>query len=264
MILFEVFSFPSVKDLIKSSIENVVWQDSQGILRVSDGTAGLEGHGRLVRAFTTVYELSTNDTALQDYIRAFVAVQYNGLLDLASNGDAYAGSWSGPPTSYSYSGESSAANALLAGLVMANGVSGAQTLSSLSSSPSSTSSSSQLSKSGTNSGAIAGGVIGGIIVLAMMATLTFLIIRNRNRRFRRAAMPNALNTGRIDILQSMGRISLTGITAVRSDYRDKPPPDSVPSTITSVLPSTNPPTDVPSAPSPPMTPSVSGVSGSHI
>lgn len=82
----------SVSDLTKAMIQDASWQDLQGILLYkSKGThrlptcfpkqsqfrcfLGAAGHGRVVRSFTTVYELSGNDTALQDYIRAFVAVQ---------------------------------------------------------------------------------------------------------------------------------------------------------------------------------------------
>jgi hypothetical protein len=36
---------------------------------------GEEGIGKLVQALASVYDLNPDDTALRDYIRAFIAVQ---------------------------------------------------------------------------------------------------------------------------------------------------------------------------------------------
>jgi uncharacterized protein YgiB involved in biofilm formation len=95
-------SFIRASSLAKSTIANAAWQDSQGILKNDASTGGKnistgypcrykqtvtdtvtrpggeDGTGRLVRALSLVYALSSNDPGLQKYIQTFVAVQVGG------------------------------------------------------------------------------------------------------------------------------------------------------------------------------------------
>ncbi|KAJ7277176.1 hypothetical protein C8J57DRAFT_1308700 [Mycena rebaudengoi] len=80
-------------DIITSSIPLMAWQDSNGILR--DG-----GEQFLVSGLGVAYARNVTEPALREDIKAYLAVQFNAVLDLASaNGsNIYAGSWKGPPS----------------------------------------------------------------------------------------------------------------------------------------------------------------------
>lgn len=159
-------------------------------------------------------------------------IQYNAVLDLASNGGDYSGSWSGPPTSYDFSNQTSATDVLLSGIALANNVS--DTANPPSSGPSSPSPISQPQKSSNNVGAIAGGVVGGTIVLAMMAILAILIIRHRRRKSV-ASSPNI-----IPFVESKD----DPVPPVRAEQpagrrKDSPPTDSLTAAVSPVSPPTN-------------------------
>jgi hypothetical protein len=166
---------------------------------------GEEGIARLIRSLSSIYALNSNDTALQDYIRAFVAVQvgesnylclkrglrsqYNALLDLASNDDhEYSASWAGPvpAAGYKYANGVAAADLLLAGLAIGKG----------------TSSTGSPPARKANVGAIVGGVVGGVAVL-LLALILVLLMRRRRRHSSRAPVFRDIDEDSISVVDGV-------------------------------------------------------------
>jgi hypothetical protein len=153
-----------------------------------------------VRALAHIYELYPSETQLRDYIRAFISVQvmdwlnnfvvyimtlqYNAVLDLASDGQGdYAGSWTGGTYPYSFMNETYALNVLLGGITVSNVTNTTDSTTSL--------------PSGKGSGinphsqshivGITAGITGGVALLLL--TVTSLILYLRAKRKRRTLIP---------------------------------------------------------------------------
>jgi hypothetical protein len=175
-------------------------------------------------------------------------------VDLAGRNDVYSGSWSGPPPStYNYNDGIAAGDLLLAGLAIGNGTSTSTSPpggSSPTSSPSQTSPPSPMHK-GVSSGAIAGGVVGGVAMIVLLVLLLLLIRRRR----RYSTVKETAMTDIDDCTSVRGTATASAIptTFQAEPYRvpdwpprevgtPKRPPNSVPSTVSSVPPSISAPT----------------------
>ncbi|KAJ7054578.1 hypothetical protein C8F01DRAFT_1162046 [Mycena amicta] len=143
------------------------------------------------------------DPALRQAVEAFLAVQYNAVVDLAANSNTniYGAVWDGPPgTKFSNNPQSTALSALIAAILLplndsANALPAGSTIStpsSTTSTPSSTTStppgrtssmpipSSTLSKSTRPAtGLLVGIILGGIVFLCICIALSVYVLRRR-------------------------------------------------------------------------------------
>ncbi|KAK7466243.1 hypothetical protein VKT23_004972 [Stygiomarasmius scandens] len=170
-----------------TSTSSVAWNDQNGIIVSTSGPTA-EGHpqeggdGHLIRGLVAAFQ-ALNDQSLHEFVKQYLAVQYNAVLDLATSGNnsIYGSSWAGPPFS-----EFSSENQTLALSILVNGI--ALTNTELTSttgttqSPSGTETSSSTSDSHSNkAGVIAGGIIGGLSFI-ILTTLVMIYFWRRQHR----------------------------------------------------------------------------------
>ncbi|KIY66233.1 hypothetical protein CYLTODRAFT_491653 [Cylindrobasidium torrendii FP15055 ss-10] len=120
----------------------------------------------------------TSDEDLKEYIGKYLAVQYNGILDLASNGDNYSGGWNGDAaTGYDQTNQTLAAFGLVNGAltILPKASTGATA-------GGDTGSSNNDSSSTNLAGPIAGGVVGGLAIAGLIAGLWFFLRRRKQQR----------------------------------------------------------------------------------
>ncbi|KAK7053547.1 hypothetical protein R3P38DRAFT_3576479, partial [Favolaschia claudopus] len=164
-----------LNDLITDVLSNPTWQNGQGIIANGDAI--------LVRALRAAYLRNTTTPEIRDTVRDYIAVQFNAVLDLATNGDnVYAAKWTGPPSStFSENSQTGALSPLLSAAMVL-----AQDSNSTSSSPNNTSSSPPTSSSSSPSkhstGLIAGVTIAVLAVLIAVAIFIFMRRRFQARR----------------------------------------------------------------------------------
>ncbi|PPQ72766.1 hypothetical protein CVT26_003148 [Gymnopilus dilepis] len=101
-----------------AAVKNTAWQGTNGIITEgSDNNANNDGIGFkaiFIRGLLQAYRKSSNQ-ALLTLLRDYTDVQYNALLDLASNGTSYSASWPGPPpTAFTSWGQLAALDVLTA------------------------------------------------------------------------------------------------------------------------------------------------------
>ncbi|KAK7440630.1 hypothetical protein VKT23_016978 [Stygiomarasmius scandens] len=144
--------------------------------------AGLE----LVRALAAVYNNHSTSSGLRNYIKQYLGVQYNAVVELATeNGtNIYGRSWLGPPPSeFSASGQIAALSALIAAIPVINdtlpneaGTSSATSSTATGAAPTSS------SKSSTNYPKIVGGVVGGISFILITGIILFFFVRKKHHQ----------------------------------------------------------------------------------
>ncbi|KAJ7277179.1 hypothetical protein C8J57DRAFT_1308709 [Mycena rebaudengoi] len=152
-------------DIITSSIPLKAWQESNGILH--------DGGEFLVRGLGVAYARNVTEPTLREDIKAYLAVQFNAVLDLASaNGsNIYAGSWKGPPNlTLSGTNQTSALEPLLNAIRLQNDTRSA--------SPDSPSSPAAPRRSKLP---LILGVIGGAVALLLFGIIIIWLIRVRQR-----------------------------------------------------------------------------------
>ncbi|CAE6387335.1 unnamed protein product [Rhizoctonia solani] len=110
-------------ETVNAAVKSNHWQGSDGIITEGqDGDLNTNNDGRIfkavfLRGLTEVFQRSVADNNLRILIHSYVDVQYNALLDLASNGASYGVVWHGPyfgPTSW---GQNAAVDVLVAAIV---------------------------------------------------------------------------------------------------------------------------------------------------
>ncbi|KAK7051922.1 glycoside hydrolase family 76 protein, partial [Favolaschia claudopus] len=170
--------FDLIQQLVTAAIGNSAWQENgNGI--IANGVAK-SSDGLLPRALITAMTRNAIAPALQSIIKAYLSVQYNAVVDLATThgSNLYSSSWNGPPsTSFSPGNQSNAIQVLINSIGLNNHTTVAQTNhttvieTSTSASMSSTgivaaptSSVSAFHKS-SQVGPIVGSVVGGLILL---------------------------------------------------------------------------------------------------
>ncbi|KAJ7342472.1 hypothetical protein DFH08DRAFT_874337 [Mycena albidolilacea] len=185
-ILYSITHNASIHDMIGDMLTSVIphtgWQGPDGII-----ANGAEKTSDLIlpRALATVKARNATTPLLQSYIDAYLSVQFNAILDLATvNGsNIYAGSWIGPPSlAFSPGNQTNAIQVLIGAINIGNQPSNSSESSqagpSASSGPSAAASPRQKSKVGP----IIGGVVGGLIVLVGLIVGALLCRRRMRSR----------------------------------------------------------------------------------
>ncbi|KAJ7060318.1 hypothetical protein C8F01DRAFT_1084068 [Mycena amicta] len=186
--------------MIQAAIFQSDWVCDNGV--IANPLSGDIGDMELPRslALSLTYHV-IQDPALRQGVEAFLAVQYNAVVDLATNSNTniYGGVWDGPPgTEFSSNYQAGALSALVAAILLpVNDSANALPAGSTTSTPSSTtstplgrtssmpipSSTLRLSKSTSPAtGLLVGIILGGIVFLCISVALPVYILRRRRRR----------------------------------------------------------------------------------
>ncbi|KAK7030968.1 hypothetical protein VNI00_013916 [Paramarasmius palmivorus] len=171
-------------DVLERTILNSNWHSANGIINADTAQASAEHVGQyIVRGLTAFYNRNTTPSELRTYIRGYLGVQYNAVLDNAREpgDDVYGASWIGPPFStFALDNQTNALTALVAAIPLHNEtVDPTPTGTNKTTSPNSPNDDSQKS---LNLGAIVGGVVGGLAFLALLITLVLCLLRRRQRK----------------------------------------------------------------------------------
>ncbi|KAJ7241810.1 hypothetical protein C8J57DRAFT_1477652 [Mycena rebaudengoi] len=178
-LLAEATSDPMLKDLI-TVIPHTTWQQVDGIL-VNDQDFF---PGDLVKGLGVAYARNVTSPELQNWMKAYIAVQFNALVDLSTNGtNIYAAAWQGPPSlTFDGGAQTDAIQVLLSAISFEDD---SQPSSSTNGSPSPTGAPPpppSVSGKSSTAGPIAGGVIGGIALLSCIAFVFWMVRRRQLRR----------------------------------------------------------------------------------
>jgi len=185
--------FDTIEEMVTAAIQYSGWQEgSNGIIANGDKLGDL----MLPRALSTVIARNATTPALQSYIEAYLSVQFNAVIDLATtNGsNIYAGSWNGPPSSsFSPGNQTNAIQALMSVINLPNGTSSTNTSNTVPSkapdlSPTPTPSPRKMSMIGP----IVGGTLGGLVLLT--GVIVGAILLRRRRRNRRRSVVSVFST----------------------------------------------------------------------
>ncbi|KAK0237379.1 hypothetical protein EDD85DRAFT_1008566 [Armillaria nabsnona] len=169
-----------LRSIIIAVITNTSWQELDGILTVAS-----DGGLYIVRALAALYERNTTTSNLREYIKEYIGVQYNAVIEKATFGGSniYGIPWTGPPrTVFSIKNQTVAVSALLSGIQLLNNQpssksSDSPTTDGIPASGSPTASvtiSSPLLPKHNPTGAIVGGVVGGLAGLAVTVACVLL------------------------------------------------------------------------------------------
>ncbi|KAF7362721.1 Glycoside hydrolase family 76 protein [Mycena venus] len=93
--------FESIQQMVPAAIEYAGWQGNNGIIANGGMPSSKSGDLNLPRTLSTVIARNATTPVLRSYVEAYLGVQFNAVLDLAttSGSNIYAGSWNGPPSS---------------------------------------------------------------------------------------------------------------------------------------------------------------------
>ncbi|PBK86059.1 hypothetical protein ARMGADRAFT_542026 [Armillaria gallica] len=186
VILADITRSASTESLLRSTIVAVAadtqWQGLDGIIATIDN-----GGHYIVRALAALYERNTTTSDLREYIKEYIAVQYNAVIEHATSGgnNIYGLPWTGPPgTWFSSYNQTVAVSALLSGIQIADG----QSSSSSSDNPTSTRSAIPTGSTTTfpvaqkknPTGTIVGGVMGGLVALVVILAGVLHLHRRRS------------------------------------------------------------------------------------
>ncbi|KAJ7210124.1 hypothetical protein GGX14DRAFT_697598 [Mycena pura] len=108
-----------IDDVVNATLSNTDWVTPEGIV-VHGG--GKRGDMYTVRGLAEALRRNAITPELLPFVRSFLAVQFNALIDLATeggNGSIYAGAWVGPPSAmFSPQNQTLAVSALLGGVAL--------------------------------------------------------------------------------------------------------------------------------------------------
>ncbi|EEB91830.1 hypothetical protein MPER_09748 [Moniliophthora perniciosa FA553] len=228
--------------LIEQSVATVtnrtgVWQKDNGI-QANDNDI-LENQG-FIGGLGEAYERLASSDNLKNYTASFLAVQYNAVLELATEGQSnvYSGDWSGPPQSApDVSSQAAASEVLIAGIRLGPGPNGSFTSTETSTTAEIETTTSAVSSQPSNptvkstpTGAIVGGVIGGVALIVVIALMSW-IYRRRRRQNATAPLPfNAEqdngNDGVRSPVDSRGRKHQEAVSSL--EQTNAPPRNSLP------------------------------------
>ncbi|KAJ3851366.1 hypothetical protein EV368DRAFT_65829 [Lentinula lateritia] len=102
---------------IVAAVQSTVWVTDSGI--IASGTQKV-GDSMLARGLLVAHSHNATSTEIRTYIEAFLGVQYNAIIDLATaNGTNIYTSWSGPPSEqYSASDQITALTVLIGAILL--------------------------------------------------------------------------------------------------------------------------------------------------
>ncbi|KAJ7117073.1 hypothetical protein C8R44DRAFT_592064, partial [Mycena epipterygia] len=110
--------------IIEAAMVNNAWQGSDGIIVNTETILKVPvGDLNMVRGLGAAYSRNSITPALRVYIEAYLAVQFNAVIDLATSGDSniYGAAWSGPPSSvFGGSNQTGAISVLLSAITLQN------------------------------------------------------------------------------------------------------------------------------------------------
>ncbi|PBK86042.1 hypothetical protein ARMGADRAFT_1169270 [Armillaria gallica] len=185
VILADIMHNTSTEALLRSTIvavaTNTLWQGLDGIIAITD----FGGH-HIVRALTVLYERNTTHSDFREYIKKYIGVQYNAVIEHATSGGSniYGLPWTGPPrTSFSSFNQTVAVTALLSAIQLEDDEPSSKSSDNPTSSrtPTATMTTPPLPPKKNGTGAIVGGVVGGLVILAVTIVCVFLC-RRRHRQ----------------------------------------------------------------------------------
>ncbi|KZV63251.1 hypothetical protein PENSPDRAFT_758132 [Peniophora sp. CONT] len=177
-----------LRQVVSATAVNTAWTEADGVLfdpntgvRVSDNI--WQDKAIFVRSLSEVLRRFPGSSDIATYIRAFVTIQYHGLINNARTGNNYTTSLTGPtPHAFNSSGNIVAMDVLNAAfdLLPPDNATVTPPLPSTSTSTS-PSTYSATTRSAHPIGAILGGVIGGLALLGMMAGIALWYRRTQRR-----------------------------------------------------------------------------------
>ncbi|KAK0189336.1 hypothetical protein F5146DRAFT_623312 [Armillaria mellea] len=127
------------------------------------------GH-HIIQALAALYERDTTSSDLRGYIKEYIGVQYNAVIEKATPGGSniYGLPWTGPPgTSFSRFNQTVAVTALLSAIQLVDDERSSKSSDNPTSSRIPTATASPFSSKKNPTGAIIGGVVGGFVVLVV-------------------------------------------------------------------------------------------------
>lgn len=177
-----------LRETVAAAVTNNAWQGNNGI--IANGNSKV-GDLLMMRGLGAVYSRNTTYSDMRNYVKEYIGVQYNAVLDLStSNGtNVYGASWVGPPSSvFSSDNQTSALSVLINGISLKDQEPPSSNTSDSGSSSGSNPGSTP-NKSSSPAGAIAGGVVGGMALLVIIGLAVFFVRRRRRReKMRRSVL----------------------------------------------------------------------------
>ncbi|KAJ7859919.1 hypothetical protein B0H13DRAFT_1901225 [Mycena leptocephala] len=170
-----------IPEILSSASLNTAWHGDNGVLAFSNPAQQNEQTGdmNLLQGLGTAYARNMTTPLWRSYVGAYIGVQFNALLDLATEdaSNIYGSSWLGPPSS-TFSG--GAQTTALSALIAAIHVEEQEAPSTPSPSPlPSQVSASESSRTHSNVALIAGAVVGSIVVVVMVGFVLWFCQRRR-------------------------------------------------------------------------------------
>ncbi|KAJ7277196.1 hypothetical protein C8J57DRAFT_1465868 [Mycena rebaudengoi] len=220
-----------------AATQNSAWQQNDGILLNAGGKPKLQMFlnlvliqfpADLVKDLGVAYARNVTDPELRDYIKAYIAVQFNAIVDLSttSGTNVYAVSWTGPPSSQFNGGAQTAAlRVLLSAIPLQNDslptLSGSDVL------PSPSNSFLPLPPSGKSSktGLIVASVLGGLTLVASVILSLWMFRRRRLRQASPVTSAQELISPFTE-MSTFPRDSKSGTTRVEQEYTQDASPDT--------------------------------------
>ncbi|KAF9270244.1 hypothetical protein L218DRAFT_1071705 [Marasmius fiardii PR-910] len=187
-------------EVLSKTLLNTGWYNEEGILAADSPTqASAEHVGQfIVRGLSAVYQRNNTRSSLREYLRQFLGVQYNAVLNNAqstgSNHNVYSASWTGPPSASNFDiqNQTNAMSILVAAIPIRDSDSGSPVGGS---GPPTTSDGPASSSHPLDIGAIVGGVIGGLALVSLILVAALYLVRRRHKFIRsRAGTQVVLNT----------------------------------------------------------------------
>ncbi|KAI3605511.1 glycoside hydrolase family 76 protein [Moniliophthora roreri] len=173
-ILASITKNPETEQLLRQTIyatlNNPERQGSSGVIKFqyADMT--------FIRGLSALYDRNTTPSDLRTYIQQYLSVQYNAVLDLAteSGSNVYGTSFAGPPPNqFTADGQIRSQSILLGAISLRNDTT--------TNPESETPNYPDPPRSNKNIGAIVGGVVGGIFFIVLVGLAVFFFRRRRHR-----------------------------------------------------------------------------------
>ncbi|THV03949.1 hypothetical protein K435DRAFT_962088 [Dendrothele bispora CBS 962.96] len=181
-ILASITNDTSTQQLLESTVSaalsNDIWQGQDGVLRTGDA--------KLVNALMAVYNHNTISSAMQNYVKDYLGVQYNAVIEMATenNSNIYGSSWIGPPSSkFDSFNQTQALGVLIGAISLTN-----DTI------PNSSPTSSPASPSATNippgpkpqskSGIIIGSILGSLAFVVFLGCMIWFFLKRKHHNQR--------------------------------------------------------------------------------
>ncbi|KAJ7884522.1 hypothetical protein B0H13DRAFT_2343640 [Mycena leptocephala] len=165
----------TLDNLITATISNAEWQTPSGIITQGGSK---RGDKYIVRGLAEAYVRGAISADLRPDVQAYIGVQFNAVVDLATEiGAIYGGAWTGPPSAiFSQSNQTTAISALLSAIPLKEVI---PTSTVSPPSPPSASSSVFPHPRKTRIDLIVGSVVGGVVLVAIAIGIWFIMRRRR-------------------------------------------------------------------------------------